>query len=192
MENKRPKITVRNVHRAFVTADGRRVDALQNVSLDVEDAYARDGKDVGEFRVLLGPSGCGKSTLLRLIAGLDRPDSGEVLVNDQAVRGPGKERGMVFQKYTSFPWLTVADNIAYGLKINGVPPAEQRQIVDHLIEAIGLTGFEKSYPDTLSGGMQQRVAIARTLANRPQVILMDEPFGALDAQTRSDMQQLLL
>src|SRR5215475_6834062 len=192
MENKTSKIIVRNVHRAFVAADGRRVDALQNINLNVEDAYSRDGKDVGEFRVLLGPSGCGKSTLLRLIAGLDRPDSGEVLVNDRAVHGPGKERGMVFQKYTSFPWLTVADNIAYGLKINGVPAETRKQAVEQLIHAVGLSGFEKAYPDTLSGGMQQRVAIARTLALRPAVILMDEPFGALDAQTRSEMQQLLL
>jgi ABC-type nitrate/sulfonate/bicarbonate transport system ATPase subunit len=186
------KISVREVSRSFITAQGSCIEALHKVSFEVEDAFSQDGRDVGEFRVLLGPSGCGKSTLLRMIAGLDRPDSGQVLVNGKPVDGPGRDRGMVFQKYTSFPWLTVADNIAYGPKINGVPPAEQRQIVDHLIEAIGLTGFEKSYPDTLSGGMQQRVAIARTLANRPQVILMDEPFGALDAQTRSDMQQLLL
>jgi NitT/TauT family transport system ATP-binding protein len=192
MESKKSKIVVKNVNRCFLSADGRRVDALQNVTLDVEDAYSREGRDVGEFRVLLGPSGCGKSTLLRLIAGLDRPDSGEVLVNDQAVHGPGRDRGMVFQKYTSFPWLTVADNIAYGLKINGVPAEKRKDAVAQLVQAVGLSGFEKAYPETLSGGMQQRVAIARTLALRPAVILMDEPFGALDAQTRSEMQQLLL
>jgi NitT/TauT family transport system ATP-binding protein len=192
METKKSKITVRNVNRCFRSADGQRVDALQNVNLDVQDAYSREGRDIGEFRVLLGPSGCGKSTLLRLIAGLDRPDSGEVLVNDQPVHGPDKDRGMVFQKYTSFPWLTVADNIAYGLKINGVPAEKRRDAVVQLIQAVGLSGFEKAYPETLSGGMQQRVAIARTLALRPAVILMDEPFGALDAQTRSEMQQLLL
>jgi NitT/TauT family transport system ATP-binding protein len=192
METKKSKIVVRNVSRCFTSADGRRVDALQNVSLDVQDAYSREGRDIGEFRVLLGPSGCGKSTLLRLIAGLDRPDSGEVIVNDRPVHGPGKDRGMVFQKYTSFPWLTVADNIAYGLKINGVAAGERRDVVAQLIQAVGLSGFEKAYPETLSGGMQQRVAIARTLALRPAVILMDEPFGALDAQTRSEMQQLLL
>ena len=186
------KISVRELSRTFVSPQGARIEALHKVSFEVEDAFSQDGRDVGEFRVLLGPSGCGKSTLLRMIAGLDRPDGGQVLVNGKAVHGPGRDRGMVFQKYTSFPWLTVADNIAYGPKINDVPAAERKQIVDHLIEAVGLTGFEKSYPDTLSGGMQQRVAIARTLANRPQVILMDEPFGALDAQTRSDMQQLLL
>src|SRR5207248_9961571 len=155
-------------------------------------AYSAEGRDIDEFRVLLGPSGCGKSTLLRMIAGLDRPDRGEVLVNGQPVSGPDKDRGMVFQKYTSFPWLTVADNIAYGMKINGMPEAQRRQTVERLLEAVGLSGFAKAYPDTLSGGMQQRVAIARTLALRPQVVLMDEPFGALDAQTRADMQELLL
>jgi len=192
METKKSKIIVRNANRCFLSADGQKIDALQNVNLDVQDAYSREGRDVGEFRVLLGPSGCGKSTLLRLIAGLDKPDSGEVLVNDQPVHGPGKDRGMVFQKYTSFPWLTVADNIAYGLKINGVAGEARKHAVEQLIHAVGLSGFEKAYPDTLSGGMQQRVAIARTLALRPAVILMDEPFGALDAQTRSEMQQLLL
>ena len=186
------KISVRDLSRSFVDAGGTRVEALRNVNFEVEDAFSAAGRDIGEFRVILGPSGCGKSTLLRMIAGLDRPDGGHVLVNGKPVAGPGRDRGMVFQKYTSFPWLTVEDNIAYGPKINGVPEAEREQTVHHLIEAVGLGGFEKSYPDTLSGGMQQRLAIARTLANRPQVILMDEPFGALDAQTRSDMQQLLL
>jgi ABC-type nitrate/sulfonate/bicarbonate transport system ATPase subunit len=186
------KICVRDVSRTFLDPQGTRVEALRKVSFEVEDAFSPEGRDIGEMRVLLGPSGCGKSTLLRMIAGLDRPDSGQVLVNGKVVEGPARDRGMVFQKYTSFPWLTVADNIAYGPKINRVAPAERQQIVDHLIGAVGLSGFEKSYPDTLSGGMQQRVAIARTLANRPQVILMDEPFGALDAQTRADMQQLLL
>jgi len=146
----------------------------------------------GTLNVLLGPSGCGKSTILRMIAGLDHPDSGEVLVSGKKVEGPGRDRGMVFQKYTSFPWLTVEKNIAYGLKINGAPAAERDATVARLVKAVGLSGFEKAYPETLSGGMQQRVAIARTLALRPPVILMDEPFGALDAQTRVEMQQLLL
>jgi NitT/TauT family transport system ATP-binding protein len=192
MEARKDKIAVRNVAKTFRLADGKEVDAVQNINFEIEDAYSREGRDIGEFRVLLGPSGCGKSTLLRLIAGLDQPDSGEVLVNDHPVHGPGKDRGMVFQKYTSFPWLTVADNIAYGLKINGVPEAQRKEIVAQLIQDIGLSGFESAYPETLSGGMQQRVAIARTLALRPAVILMDEPFGALDAQTRSEMQLLLL
>ena len=168
------------------------MNALQDVSFEVQDAFSREGKDVGELRVLLGPSGCGKSTLLRMIAGLDHPDAGQILVNDQAVNGAGRDRGMVFQKYTSFPWLTVTENIAYGLKINGVSKEKSKETVEQLIQAVGLNGFENAYPETLSGGMQQRVAIARTLAVRPAVILMDEPFGALDAQTRGEMQQLLL
>jgi len=192
MEHKKSKITVRNVSRTFAGADGKPVNALENINFDIEDAYSSVGRDIGEFRVLLGPSGCGKSTLLRLIAGLDRADAGEVLVNAEPVKGPGKDRGMVFQKYTSFPWLTVAGNIAYGLKINRVPEVKRNETVSQLIEAVGLSGFENAYPETLSGGMQQRVALARTLALRPSVILMDEPFGALDAQTRGEMQQLLL
>jgi len=192
MEPKKSKITVSKVSRSFVAADGSRTDALENINFEIEDAYSREGRDIGEFRVLLGPSGCGKSTLLRLIAGLDQADTGEILVNEQPVHGPGKDRGMVFQKYTSFPWLTVAGNIAYGLKINGVAETQRKETVAQLVQEIGLSGFENAYPETLSGGMQQRVAIARTLALRPSVILMDEPFGALDAQTRSEMQQLLL
>ncbi len=192
MEPKKSKITVRKVSRTFISADGAKVDALVNINFDIEDSYSREGRDIGEFRVLLGPSGCGKSTLLRLIAGLDQADSGEVLVNEQPVHGPGKDRGMVFQKYSSFPWLTVAGNIAYGLKINGVAEQKRKETVAQLVQDIGLSGFENAYPETLSGGMQQRVAIARTLALRPSVILMDEPFGALDALTRSEMQQLLL
>ncbi len=186
------KISLEGVGRTFISAQGEKIEALHDINFQVEDEYSPEGRDVGEFRVLLGPSGCGKSTILRLVAGLDRPSQGEVLVNGQPVSGPGRDRGMVFQKYTSFPWLTVAENIAYGMKINGLPTKEQRETVTHLMEAVGLKGFEKAYPHTLSGGMQQRVAIARTLAVRPQVILMDEPFGALDAQTRSDMQALLL
>src|SRR5260370_31505192 len=188
MENK-TKISVRKVNRSFLSPQGETIQALRDINLEVEDAYAPDGRDIGEFRVLLGPSGCGKSTVLRIIAGLDQPDSGEVLVNGTPVTGPGRDRGMVFQKYTSFPWLTVAQNIEYGMKINGVPESERRQTVDHLIEAIGLAGFAKVYPHTLSGGMQQRVAIAPTLALRPHVILMDEPLGALDAQTRTEMTE---
>src|SRR5208282_3436320 len=192
MEARKLRVAVRKVAKCFPSAGGKTVDALQDINFEVEDAYSKEGRDIGEFRVLLGPSGCGKSTLLRLIAGLDQADSGEILVNEQPVHGPGKDRGMVFQKYTSFPWLTVAGNIAYGLKINGVPEAKRKETVAQLVQDIGLSGFENAYPETLSGGMQQRVAIARTLALRPAVILMDEPFGALDAQTRSEMQQLLL
>jgi len=192
METKKAKIAIKDVSRVFFSPTGERIDALKDVNLEVEDAFSAAGRDIGEFRVLLGPSGCGKSTLLRMIAGLDKPTSGQVLVNGEIVTHPGKDRGMVFQKYTSFPWLTVADNIAYGMKINGVPEPQRKETVDRLLKSVGLTEFADVYPETLSGGMQQRVAIARTLALRPSVILMDEPFGALDAQTRSDMQQLLL
>jgi NitT/TauT family transport system ATP-binding protein len=190
--DKKSKITLKDVSRTFYSPSGERIEAIKDVTFDVEDAFSSAGRDIGEFRVLLGPSGCGKSTLLRMIAGLDKPSSGEVLVNGVPVTGPGKDRGMVFQKYTSFPWLTVAENVAYGMKINGVPEAQRKETTDHLLNSVGLTEFANVYPETLSGGMQQRVAIARTLALRPSVILMDEPFGALDAQTRSDMQQLLL
>jgi ABC-type nitrate/sulfonate/bicarbonate transport system ATPase subunit len=192
VETKKSKITVRNVSRSFFSPQGEKINAIKDVNFEVEDAFSAAGRDIGEFRVLLGPSGCGKSTLLRMIAGLDKPDSGEILVNSQPVHGPSKDRGMVFQKYTSLPWLTVAENVAYGMKINGVPEAQRKETVEHLLKSVGLTEFANVYPETLSGGMQQRVAIARTLALRPSVILMDEPFGALDAQTRSDMQQLLL
>ncbi|HLK64460.1 MAG TPA: ABC transporter ATP-binding protein [Bryobacteraceae bacterium] len=192
MNERKMRISLRNVSRSFQSPSGERIQAIHDINFDVEDQYTADGRDIGEFRVLLGPSGCGKSTILRLIAGLDHPDTGEVLVKGQPVSRPGKDRGMVFQKYTSFPWLTIEENVGYGLKINGVPQAQREQTVAKLIQQVGLSGFEKSYPDTLSGGMQQRVAIARTLALRPGVILMDEPFGALDAQTRSDMQELLL
>jgi NitT/TauT family transport system ATP-binding protein len=192
MEVKKHKIAVKGVSRTFLSPQGERIEALKDINFEVEDAFSAAGRDIGEFRVLLGPSGCGKSTLLRMIAGLDRPDSGEILVHDQPVQGPSRDRGMVFQKYTSFPWLTVEDNIAYGLRINDVPEAERKQTVERLLKAVGLSEFAGVYPETLSGGMQQRVAIARTLALRPSVILMDEPFGALDAQTRSEMQQLLL
>src|ERR1700728_2030766 len=121
MEAKKSKITVRKISRSFVSANGSKVDALEDINFEIEDAYSREGRDIGEFRVLLGPSGCGKSTLLRLIAGLDTPDTGEILVNEQPAHGPGKDRGAVFEEYTSFPWLTVAGNIAYGLNINGIP-----------------------------------------------------------------------
>jgi NitT/TauT family transport system ATP-binding protein len=186
------KISVRNVGRIFTDAEGRQVEALRGVNLEIADEVDPLGKDIGEFRVLLGPSGCGKSTILRMIAGLDFPTSGEVYVNGKRVEGPGPDRGMVFQKYTSFAWLTVAENIEYGLKLKGVGEREREATVAHLVQATGLAGFENAYPHTLSGGMQQRVAIARSIAVRPSVLLMDEPFGALDAQTRSGMQDLLM
>lgn len=146
-----------------------------------------------EFVCIVGPSGCGKSTLLRMLAGLDFPTSGKILVRDKEVKGPGADRGMVFQTYTLFPWMTVEENIAFGFKFNrnNIPKNEQPEIVEKYLKLIGLEDFKKSYPKELSGGMKQRVAIARSLANRPEVLLMDEPFGALDSQTKSSMQLLL-
>jgi ABC-type nitrate/sulfonate/bicarbonate transport system ATPase subunit len=145
-----------------------------------------------DFITILGPSGCGKSTLLRIVAGLDRPTTGRVLLDGREVTGPGADRGMVFQSYTLFPWLTVAENIAFGLTERGVPATQRREIVAAYIDKVGLKGFERHYPKQLSGGMQQRTAIARALANDPEILLLDEPFGALDNQTRSLMQELLL
>lgn len=185
------RISIQGVGRTFTAQDGSTVEALKDINLEIEDLFDQ-GRDVGEFHVILGPSGCGKSTILRMVAGLDYPSIGKILVQGKPVQGPGRDRGMVFQRYSSFPWLNVEDNIAYGLKVNAIPVQERKQAVAKLVEAVGLKGFEKAYPDTLSGGMQQRVAIARTLALKPAVVLMDEPFGALDAQTRTGMQELLL
>ncbi|MBB5047936.1 NitT/TauT family transport system ATP-binding protein/sulfonate transport system ATP-binding protein [Rhodopseudomonas rhenobacensis] len=145
-----------------------------------------------DFVTILGPSGCGKSTLLRIIAGLDRPSSGRVLLDGREVTGPGADRGVVFQSYTLFPWLSVRDNIAFGLRERGVPEAERGRIADGFIARVGLAGFEDHWPKQLSGGMQQRTAIARALANDPKILLLDEPFGALDNQTRALMQEMLL
>ena len=157
--------------------------ALQPVTLEVAD---------NDFISILGPSGCGKSTLLRIVAGLDRATGGRVLLDGDQVTCPGPDRGMVFQSYTLFPWLTVIDNIAFGLRERGVPEAERTSIAQEWCGRVGLIGFERHYPKQLSGGMQQRTAIARVLANDPKIMLLDEPFGALDNQTRSLMQEMLL
>jgi ABC-type nitrate/sulfonate/bicarbonate transport system ATPase subunit len=146
----------------------------------------------GEFVAILGPSGCGKSTLLRIVAGLDQPTAGTVTLDGAPITGPGADRGMVFQSYTLFPWLTVAQNIRFGLAERGVPAAEQLAITARFIARTGLRGFENHWPRQLSGGMQQRCALARALANDPEILLLDEPFGALDHQTRELMQELLL
>ncbi|HVO89371.1 MAG TPA: ABC transporter ATP-binding protein [Casimicrobiaceae bacterium] len=177
-------LVIDEVTRIFPGRRGRAsTQALKPVSLRVQD---------NDFITILGPSGCGKSTLLRIVAGLDVPSSGRVMLDGRDVSGPGAERGMVFQSYTLFPWLTVEQNIAFGLRERKVAPARQREIVRSYIERMGLHGFEHHYPRTLSGGMQQRTAIARALANEPRILLLDEPFGALDNQTRSLMQELLL
>ncbi|ELS02869.1 ABC-type nitrate/sulfonate/bicarbonate transport system, ATPase component [Xenococcus sp. PCC 7305] len=144
-----------------------------------------------EFACIVGASGCGKSTLLNIIAGLLPASEGQVMINGQELLGPGADRGMVFQNYTLFPWLSVADNIAFGLKLKKIPRAQQKEIVRYYLEIIGLSQFAQVYPKQLSGGMKQRVAIARALANQPEILLLDEPFGALDSQTKEQMQEFL-
>ena len=176
-------LSVRGVTRTFEGARGKRTEALMPIDLDVRE---------NDFVTILGPSGCGKSTLLRIVAGLDAPTTGQVRVDGHPVVGPGADRGMVFQSYTLFPWLTVAENIRFGLRERGMPLDQQKAICDDYVAKVGLRGFEDHYPKQLSGGMQQRTAIARALANDPRMLLMDEPFGALDNQTRVLMQELLL
>ena len=174
------------IDRVGVAFERRRqppLAALDGVSLQV----AAD-----QFSVIVGPSGCGKSTLLRLVAGLQTATAGRVTLGGEPIAGPSAERGMVFQSYTLFPWLTVQRNVEFGLTCRDVARAERRRIAAAFIRTVGLSGFEDAYPEQLSGGMRQRVALARALANDPQMLLMDEPFGALDSQTRQLMQQLLL
>ena len=172
------------VSRIFPSRQGGEpTRALEPTNLDVGN---------NDFVTILGPSGCGKSTLLRIVAGLDRPTSGRVVLDGKEATGPGADRGVVFQSYTLFPWLTVRENIAFGLRERGVPEAERNRIADGFIQRVGLSGFENHWPKQLSGGMQQRTAIARALANDPKILLLDEPFGALDNQTRALMQEMLL
>ncbi|UVM04426.1 ABC transporter ATP-binding protein [Pseudomonas laurylsulfatiphila] len=178
-----PRLQVDKVSLRYKKPDGGTFTALEEVSFEVPDQ---------QFAVLVGPSGCGKSSLLYLTAGLAEPTSGEIYVGGQQVEGPGADRGMVFQSYTLFPWLTVRQNVEFGLKRRGMPAAQRKDIVDYYVNEVGLSGFADNYAKQLSGGMMQRVAIARALANDPQILLMDEPFGALDSQTRLQMQQLLL
>ena len=175
-------ITANHITKRYPAGKNESVTALQDCNLEVLE---------NEFVCIVGTSGCGKSTLLRMLAGLDFPTEGEIVIKDRPVTGPGKDRGMVFQTYTLFPWMTVEKNIAYGLKEQGVPKAEQKEIVEHYLEVTHLTAFRENYPKELSGGMKQRVAIARALATKPELILMDEPFGALDPITKAQMQQLI-
>jgi NitT/TauT family transport system ATP-binding protein len=168
--------------KIFPTPHGT-VTALENIDFS---AHRR------EFVSVIGPSGCGKSTLIRILAGLETPSSGEVLLDGKLVVGPGPDRGMVFQGYTLFPWLTVKGNVMFGLKIRRCGSTQAESEARQWIDVVGLSKFENSYPHQLSGGMKQRVAIARALANQPRILLMDEPFGALDAQTRAQMQAYLL
>lgn len=177
------RLKVDNVSLRYQSPKGDTFTALDRVSFEVPDE---------QFAVIVGPSGCGKSSLLYLTAGLNEPTEGEIYVGGQKVDGPGADRGMVFQGYTLFPWLTVRQNIEFGLKRRKLPQGEIRTIVEFYLNEVGLAKFAEHYPKQLSGGMMQRVAIARALANDPQILLMDEPFGALDSQTRLQMQQLLL
>lgn len=176
-------ITLKNVKKDFITGKGDKVAALGNVNLSVPES---------EFVCILGPSGCGKSTLLRIIAGLENATEGEVIYRGKPITGAHKEIGMVFQNYSLMPWLNVRDNIALGLDFAGIGKKERLERAEYYMEMIHMQEFAKAFPYELSGGMQQRVAIARALANDPDVLLMDEPFGALDAYTRIVLQQELL
>jgi NitT/TauT family transport system ATP-binding protein len=176
-------ISFREVRHTYRPPRGKPVLALEGVSLDVQDR---------EFVALLGPSGCGKSTLLYLLGGFIPVEAGEITVGGKPVNGPNRERGIVFQNFALFPWKTVRQNILYGLEKQGMPQPEREQRTQELVKLVHLKGFEDSYPSELSGGMKQRVAIARALAVEPEILLMDEPFGALDAQTRALMHEELL
>jgi nitrate ABC transporter ATP-binding subunit len=175
-------LSVSNVSKIYDTKQGG-VMALSHIDLEVQPC---------EFLSLLGTSGCGKSTLLRIICGLERATQGTVTFGGRRIEAPGPDRGMVFQAYTLFPWLSVSENIQFGLKEKQIGRRERQEIAAHYIGLVGLRGFEDQYPNALSGGMKQRVAIARALANDPEILLLDEPFGALDMQTRGVMQELLL
>ncbi len=185
-----PKLSVRNLSKSFgdATTNSRgnkrqQLLVLDRIDLDI---YPQ------EFACIVGASGCGKSTLLNIIAGLLPHSSGKVAIDGTELLGPGADRGMVFQNYTLFPWLSVADNIGFGLSLKKIPKARRKEIISYYLEIIGLTQFANAYPKQLSGGMKQRVAIARALANQPEMLLLDEPFGALDAQTKEQMQEFLL
>jgi ABC-type nitrate/sulfonate/bicarbonate transport system ATPase subunit len=178
-----PKLSVTGVTKQFAVGRNQQVVAVQDVTFEVAE---------NELCVLLGPSGCGKSTVLRMVAGLESPSAGRILLDGAPIVGAGRERGMVFQTYTSFPWLTVQENVEYGMRLNRLPAADRKERAARYLDLVKLTSFRDAYPKQLSGGMKQRVAIARTLANHPAILLMDEPFGALDAETRWHMQELLL
>ena len=177
------QVSVKDVSKVHVSIKGEPVLALHEVSFQVEN---------NEFFSIVGPSGCGKTTLLNLLAGFERPTRGELRVGGALITDPGWERAVVFQEYALFPWYTVAQNIVYGLKRKKLPDAEQRRLLDHYVGLVGLRGFEKRYPRELSGGMRQRVSIARALAVDPAILLMDEPFASLDILTREYMQDELL
>ena len=176
-------LVIRDLTQAFKKDDGSELVALDHISLEVKDK---------EFVCILGPSGCGKTTLLRLISGLDASQGGSIDLDGEELRGPSPKIGFVFQEYSLFPWRTVIENIAFGLEMKGVPKAERDRIAESYLDLVNLSAFKTSYPSELSGGMRQRVAVARALALDPVLLLMDEPFGALDAQTRNMLQSELL
>jgi NitT/TauT family transport system ATP-binding protein len=182
-----PKLRVKDLHVTYRSREGRDVEAVRGIDFEIADKPG-----VGEIVIFLGPSGCGKSTILKAVAGLLPPTRGEIFLDGQRVEGVGRDRGMVFQAYTSFGWLTVRENVEYGLRLRGVARETRRAEADKYLASVGLADCADQYPKALSGGMKQRVAIARTLINKPKLILMDEPFGALDPQTRWGMQGLLL
>lgn len=176
-------VTLSDVTKVFAKEGAEVTTALSGVNLEIRNK---------EIVCLVGPSGCGKTTLLRIIAGLEQATSGKVMIDGEVIESPDPKRGMVFQEYSLFPWRTVLDNIAFGLEMQGIDKAARNAAADRYLTLVGLEQFRNSYPYELSGGMRQRVAIARALANEPEVLLMDEPFGALDAQTRNRMQKELL
>lgn len=179
-----PRVRFDNVSLEFPTASGP-LRVVDHVSYDIDE---------GEFVAVIGPSGCGKTTMMNMLAGFQTPSGGRVLLDGREVDGPGSDRGVMFQEYGVFPWLTVHENVAFGLGLNAnrVPAAERDATIARYLDLMGLAGFAEAYPKHLSGGMRQRLALARAYAVKPQFLLMDEPFGALDAQTRSNMQNLLL
>jgi NitT/TauT family transport system ATP-binding protein len=174
-------LEVKNISKVF-HHDHHQVEAVKNITLNMGER---------EFVAVIGPSGCGKTTILKIIAGLIQPSNGEIVLDGRPVTTPGKDRGLVSQSFTLFPWLTVRKNIAFGLDLQKIDEEQKNRIVNHYLDITGLKNFADFYPKNLSGGMQQRIAIARTLANNPKILLMDEPFGSLDSQTRSQMQDFL-
>lgn len=175
-------LKIKNVSKIYDNSK-QQIEAVRDVSLEIKDQ---------QFVAFVGPSGCGKSTLLKIIAGLLMPSSGEIILDQEKISKPSKDRGMIFQGFSLFPWLTVRKNISFGLNLQGLNKEKKEKIIEHYLLTTALSDFADVYPKNLSGGMQQRVAIARTLANNPKILLMDEPFGSLDSQTRSKMQEFLV
>ena len=183
MNSQQPFIAFRNVYKSFRDArEGRVVHAIEDISMEI---------DRGEFVTVIGPSGCGKTTLLNILAGFEQPSAGQVLLEGQLIDRPGADRGVVFQEYALFPWLTLRQNVEYGPRERGIPALDIRELTDRTLDMVRLSGAENRYPHELSGGMRQRAALARVLVNDPKILLMDEPFAALDAQTRARLQQEL-